>query len=295
MKPSHYGKRNAKLTTLRWGCLLVMVLACSTILLGLTFLGRQHGPNTASASAPQAPLYQSLGDVAISSSIAAYQMGLALYPYSVIPGGVETAQDLRRAVAADPIVAQHYAGFDLARAQLIHLHGAREAYVSYRIGDRIYWTKRKLKLAAGEGLLTDGTREARTRCGNRVSYVPQAPVSPVEPPEESFEIALPPVVIEIPPPDLSFNSDSPLIPPGLDTSLPFSPPGAGGGFPPFGTPIVGGGGGSSPPWVPPTGGEGVIPPTTPPISTPEPNSAMLLVVGLGALYSSLLLKRRVTI
>jgi hypothetical protein len=32
----------------------------------------------------------------------------AIYPYSVIPGGVESAAELRNSVTRDPVVAEHY-------------------------------------------------------------------------------------------------------------------------------------------------------------------------------------------
>jgi len=40
--------------------------------------------------------------------------------------------------------------------------------VSYRIGDRVYWTRRPVLLAPGEPVLSDGTNEVRARCGNRI-------------------------------------------------------------------------------------------------------------------------------
>ena len=147
-------------------------------------------------------------------------------------------------MAGDSVVAQHYADFDLAKARIISLDRGREVYVSYRIGSQIYWTSHKLKLAAGESLVTDGKQEARTRCGNRISYIPQAPVSPIEPPERNFDTALPLVAMSLPPFDPPFYAPlEPLVPPGWDSpTTPFGPPDSGGGFPPFDPPIIGGGG-----------------------------------------------------
>jgi hypothetical protein len=54
-------------------------------------------------------------------------------------------------------------------------------YVSYRKGDDIYWTARKVMLQAGETLLTDGRNEMRARCANRISDVPRSPVEPHAP------------------------------------------------------------------------------------------------------------------
>src|SRR4051812_36162724 len=36
-----------------------------------------------------------------------------VYPYSIIPGGAASAEALRAAVKADPVVRDHYANFDL--------------------------------------------------------------------------------------------------------------------------------------------------------------------------------------
>ena len=62
-----------------------------------------------------------------------------VYPYSVVPGGVEDAKELKWVAEHDPIVGAHYAGFDYAHAQVVRLTLARTVYVSYRIGNRIYW------------------------------------------------------------------------------------------------------------------------------------------------------------
>ena len=111
-----------------------------------------------------------------------------VYPYSVVPGGVEDAKELKWVAEHDPIVGAHYAGFDYARARLVRLTLARTAYISYRIGNRIYWTRRRITLHKGETLITDGRMTARTRCANRVEETPrQAEASPVEPAPEAFD------------------------------------------------------------------------------------------------------------
>ena len=58
---------------------------------------------------------------------------------------------------------------------------ARMAYVSYRIGNRVFWTRKPVRIPAGETLLTDGETEIRARCGNAVSDIAREPVSDVEP------------------------------------------------------------------------------------------------------------------
>ena len=111
-----------------------------------------------------------------------------VYPYSVVPGGIANAKELKWVAEHDPVVAAHYAGFDYERAQLVRLTLARTVYVSYRIGNNIYWTRRRLTLHKGETVITDGKMMARTRCANRVEGAPQQQAaSPVEPPLEKFE------------------------------------------------------------------------------------------------------------
>lgn len=111
-----------------------------------------------------------------------------IYPYSVVPGGVEDVKELKWVAEHDPVVAAHYAGFDYEHAQVVRLTLARTVYVSYRIGSRIYWTRRRLTLHKGEKLITDGRISARTRCANRVEETPQQEAaSPVEPPVQKFD------------------------------------------------------------------------------------------------------------
>jgi len=97
-----------------------------------------------------------------------------IYPYSVIPGGAYTPDELRNAIARDPVVRSHYKDFDLKAARLVTLTADRYQSVSYRIKDNVYWTRRKIRIPKGEVLLTDGVHFARTRCGNRLCATPPA-------------------------------------------------------------------------------------------------------------------------
>ena len=112
-----------------------------------------------------------------------------IYPYSVVPGGVKDAQELRLAAARDPVVAAHYAGFDYAHARAFRLVMARRAYVSYRIRNRVYWTRRRVTLNKGETVITDGKTIARARCANQVKEVAPPPeaTSGNEPPAALFD------------------------------------------------------------------------------------------------------------
>jgi hypothetical protein len=126
------------------------------------------GPDTA----PMA----GLGDPAPVRAASMRTWRRPIYPYSVIRGGAYSGAELDAAWRADPVVAAHYAGFNRTQLRMTRAPVSAAAYVSYRQGNRIYWTRRKVQMAAGEALLTDGVQVARARCGNRISPTPQEPV-----------------------------------------------------------------------------------------------------------------------
>jgi hypothetical protein len=216
--------------------------------------------------------------------------GRVFYPYSVIPGGANSDAELRSAVAHDAIVASHYADFDLKKTQVTGLSAAHAVFVSYRVGNRIFWTKNRMTLPAGERVLTDGAHMARTRCGNRVSEVPGEPVLKAEPSPEAMEVpagagplAVPVAPAEIPlapPPTTAIvvpETPSIFIPP-----IPPIFPLGGSPFPP-GTPTPPGtlappGGPIPPPVIPPPT------PPPPPVATPEPSSLLMLTASLACIW-----------
>lgn len=226
-----------------------------------------------------------------------------IYPYSVIPGGVENAKELKWVAEHDPIVAAHYAGFDYERAQVVRVTLARTVYVSYRIGNHIYWTRRRISLHKGEKLITDGRMTARTRCANRIEEQPQQEAaSPVEPPAEKFDQPMragsgtamqsPPVPFE------SALMNRPVLP-GIGAAAPLSlyDPMVGGNFltispPPIPAGLCGpirkkegtviefddGGNGKKKKagaCGTPGGGTGIV---------PEPGTWLLFITGLAAIY-----------
>lgn len=147
------------------------------------FRARQSAPSTFQ----QSELNQNRA-VALNQILSRAQPSRPIYPYSVVLGGVEDVKELKWVAEHDPIVGAHYAGFDYARAQVVRLTLARTVYVSYRIGNRIYWTRRRITLHKGEKLITDGRMTARTRCANRVEETPQQEAaSPVEPTEQKLD------------------------------------------------------------------------------------------------------------
>jgi hypothetical protein len=218
-----------------------------------------------------------------------------VYPYSVIPGGVQTPEDLRRVSDHDQIVRSHYAGFDFRNARIVELEQPKLMYLSYRMGERIYWTGKRISLHKGEKLITDGRTTARTRCANQISESPQPAVSPLEPPAAKFEEPFDGSAGQIPfPPDFNALGSGrelaglgPARPPGLQSSN--SAPFPGGGLPPV-----------FPPPIPSKScapaeikdeaalGSGKNNPCRshkpPPPAVPEPTTVLLVSSGLAGIY-----------
>ena len=199
-----------------------------------------------------------------------------VYPYSVVPGGVASGKELQAAAAHDAVVARHFSGFDYSRARIIPVKQPRKVYLSYRLGNRIFWTRDQAFLRTGELLLTDGTTTARTRCGNQVSVLPQAATSPEQP--TMAELDRPDAVasgIEMAPANVTAG----LL--HVDPAMPFGPGASASGFaggPPVGgipAPLGGGGGGGG-------GGPNPPPPPPPPPPAPTPEPGTIVLIGSGA-------------
>ena len=247
----------------RWAHVLAVCLAA---FIALAVVGR---PSQRSRHAVTAPAVEPSLASTVPPGTKVRLVSRQLYPYSVIPGGVQNPQELNYDVSHDPVVASHYADFNIAKAHVERLNQDELAYVSYRIGDHVFWTNKKLKLAKGETVITDGTNVARTRCGNRISMLPLLPVSPEQPAPQDIEAPPAPdiVAILLPPPVIP---EIPPVPPTTPVAPPAGPPST----PPGGFIIP-------PPVLPPFGGP-VPTPGTPPISVPEPGADEMLLIGLGA-------------
>ena len=261
-----------------------LVLGLLSVILPLLFWTFSHpSPSDHQASNVPAgsfslPLYWNWNDFGFSPPALA-QSDRPVYPYSVIPGGAHSSRELREAIQRERVVAAHYAKFAIGNARVIRLAHDRQAYVSYRLGSQIYWTKKKVTLHKGETLLSDGKHLARTRCGNRISEVPAKPTSPSEPAEKVLNHPLPPRISPSttgsPPPDPIWSAGStPLL------TLPSAPTGTGPGLPFFPFPPCCG----SSPRPSPTPSPGPLPqPYPPPVATPEPASLVLLITGSAVL------------
>jgi PEP-CTERM motif-containing protein len=227
-----------------------------------------------------------------------------VYPYSLVPGGVRNARELRDVFEHDPVLASHYRDFDFRRARIIRLAEDKTVYVSYRIAGKIYWTTRRVPLHAGEVLITDGVITIRTRCGNQVSLSPRQEVSPQQEPNVAVldrpMLFFDPVGAVGPAPNVFESSlqrpGFPLFAPAAPNFATVSGPGFGfifppnpgvcGQVPPKRKPVYGGpspGGATTKhkkkgsPCSPGGGGS--------PGVAPEPASLVLLSTGLAAIYS----------
>jgi hypothetical protein len=149
----------------------------------------------------------------------------AVYPYSIVPGGIKDADDLRYAALRDYVVRRHYARFNFANAHFVHAE-AREVYLSYRIRNTVFWTRKKVRLHPGELLMTDGKITARARCGNQISDTAKPEVSKEEPEEDILDE---PVVAMLEP-GPSFPIRPMLTPPDLPIGVPTPPQMFTGGF-----------------------------------------------------------------
>jgi hypothetical protein len=215
------------------------------------------------------------------------------YPYSVIPGGAYTPDELRRSIDRDKVVRAHYADFDLNLTTTVTLSEDRFQFVSYRINNRVYWTHKKLRIPKGEVLLTDGRHYARTRCGNRLCASLAANTSFTIAPLK--KLALPPFTmqllarnqIELAPPELELP-EAPELGFELGHLAPYVPP-----VPPPPPPIPG-----WPPLMPgpapvpsspglpivpvsPLPGPIPVPPPPPISAVPEPASIYLFLTAFG--------------
>lgn len=148
-----------------------------------------------------------------------------VYPYSVVPGGVKDLNELRHAAASDYVVRRHYSQFDFSHAKLIRLPETREVFLSYRIRDTVFWTRKRVRLQPGELLLTDGKITARARCGNQISDTAKPEVSDEEPDADVLDE---PVVAVASAPSLSIRPV--LAAPDLPSGQPAPPTLFAGGF-----------------------------------------------------------------
>jgi hypothetical protein len=163
-------------------------------LAALTLFGCSHNG--------QSPKLSSTSGISAAGKVAARKV----YRYSVVPGGVYSAEELAVARRTDPVVKAHYADFGDG-ATVRKLSADMLVYVSYRKADRVYWSSTKHRVCKGESILTDGKNMARTRCGNRLSATPQQPTIGNEPGAKAFDTPEEPLLAGLPDGPLFFPSE----------------------------------------------------------------------------------------
>lgn len=157
-----------------------------------------------------------------------------VYPYSVVPGGVYDNRELQQSMDRDPVARRHYDGIRPSRMWNSRLQTPTLAYVSYRKGSNVRWTK--LVVPKGELVLTDGTHMVRARCGNRIQTkkpdgVVDSASGDSQPPVESAanRLKIPAPLAEgsvEAPPEFVFETPMPglqpptsALPPAMDAAL----------------------------------------------------------------------------
>jgi|SRR5277367_6357380 len=236
---------------------LLFVALLSGILLGVRLHGGKPAPGVRSAAA-----------VNVEPSPVTTAHDRINYPYSLIPYGVQTLDELKRALADDPVLAAHYRDFDFDNANFVVMDHDSCAYVSFRRAGKISWTQKCIPIHRGEAVLTDARYMVRALCGNQISYRPQAPASPVD-----IDQLGPPAPIAVPAatPGDGLRAGPPVTPgvAPVPAPLPVTPfP----GVPSPGTPpvTVAGGPPTPPILIPPYGGVTCCKPYTPPPHPPKP-------------------------
>jgi hypothetical protein len=207
----------------------LLVAGCATLTVFSSLAALKYlSPSLFRASRAVEPNHQS-SEASRERALAVQEEGLRqlesrrFYRYSVVPGGVRDARELKWAAEHDPVVRDHYRGFDYNNARVVRLVLERTAYISYRIGNKVYWTRRRIKLKKGETLITDGKITARTRCGNRVEEMPQQLTSVLEPPAVQFdEPAMPALGTASSTPPVPFVSSLSQSPTGLGPAPPLT-------------------------------------------------------------------------
>jgi len=266
LSKQYIARRRRRIVT---GALGAFALGCIVAAFVLVGIPMPPGPSTEAS-----PVVSNELDSVVRTESAAKD-DRPVYLHSVVPGGVRSPEEIAAVIQRDGVVAAHYEGINPQLMRNERLQTPLLAHVSYRLGNKVYWTRKPVLLPANEPVMTDGTTTIRERCGNIISMDPLAPVSDEEPALPSFDQTISPVgfasqKMNMAPPSIRVGASAPV-----PMAIPGQSPGSAGSFgsiPSFsGTPgspsSSSGNGGSPPPSTrsvdPPT-----YPPTDPPVHPP---------------------------
>jgi len=169
-------------------------------------------------------LLPSESPVTYQTSMLVEQVTRKVYPFSIVPGGVENLDEAKRAMKG-PANRSNYADVDFTHLRQVTLKKNLSGYMSYRWDAKIYWTSRALTLRVGETVFTDGVHLVRGRCLNSFSQFPMLPILPNEPSEQVLDTP-----VEIPVIAYSYTKlpvfapEIPLFPEALTPTVPIFPP-----------------------------------------------------------------------
>ena len=180
-----YRRRAARFRMLGWLLLATLITMVSVLVAELSLsddlapsgLMRRLSPEPAPASIGARPEVRYAGG--------------PVFRHSVVAGGVRTSDELQAAIDSDPVVAAHHAGVSPGAMRPTTLSADRLVYMSYRRGDKVFWTKQRVLLRKGEAVLSDGESAIRARCGNGMSFDPLLPTEESGPNPEEFEQLVP--------------------------------------------------------------------------------------------------------
>jgi hypothetical protein len=281
LSKQYKARRRRRLVT----CMMAAVAV--GIALSFVLVNVPWDPSPRRAIADASPASPDAGSVARTAPVAVSVR--PVYRHSVVPGGVRSPGEVENVIQRDQVVAAHYKGINPQLLRNERLQKPLLAHVSYRLGDKVYWTKNRVQLPANEPVMTDGTATIRERCGNLISMEPLAPVSEEEPALPSFDLLMDPMQfawmrLDYTPPALRRGTPAPGKP--ALYSAPFSYPGAGGtpGFRSSKQPGEPSARSIDPP-------DEVVPTVETPLPVPEPNTLTLFGLAGAAGVAHYLRKR----
>ena len=255
-------------------CVCALSVASAALAVGVV---RHHGPRVPRVS--QNLVARSKRKIVYERSFTLVEETRKVYPYSIVPGGAANVDEAKLAMSRADVRA-NYANVDFAKLREVKLDTNLAGYVSYRYGEKIYWTAKKLTLRKGETVFTDGVHIVRGRCLNCYSAVPMLPIRPKEPTEKVLDtpVDIPLFAYKFP----LLPEEAPTLPPAPEELTPVvpivpsvPPPGGGHWFPII--PII-------PPihrhhQPPPV----IPPPIPPPVVVPEPRYFAILAAAFLAM------------